>query len=88
MRSDLSILVDETTTCAELIEEIRKGSALVVDVAVFDLYQGEHVPKGKRSLAMSVLFQSRERTLRDEEVDKVFSSIFQKLVKKFGIQPR
>ena len=88
VRRDLSILVDETTTCAELIEEIRKGSALVVDVAVFDLYQGEHVPKGKRSLAMSVLFQSRERTLRDEEVDKVFSSIFQKLVKKFGIQPR
>jgi len=88
VRRDLSILVGETTTCAELIEEIRQGSALVTDVKVFDLYQGEHVPKGKRSLAMSVLFQSRDRTLRDEEVDRIFNGLFQKLVKKFGIQPR
>ncbi len=88
VRRDLSIVVDETTTCAELIEEIRKGSALVTDVTVFDLYRGEHVPKGKRSLAMSVLFQSRDRTLRDEEVDRIFNGIFQKLVKKFGVQPR
>ena len=88
VRRDLSIVVDETTTCAELIEEIRKGSALVTDVTVFDLYRGEHVPKGKRSLAMSVLFQSRDRTLRDEEVGRIFNGIFQELMKKFGVQPR
>jgi len=88
VRRDLSILVDETTTCAKLIEEMRKDSPLVRNVTVFDLYQGEHVPEGKRSLAMSVLFQSRDRTLRDEEVDRIFNGIFQKLVKKFGVQPR
>jgi len=88
VRRDLSILVDQTTTCAELMEEIRKSSAIVANVTVFDLYQGEHVPEGKRSLAMSVLFRSRERTLRDEEVDRVFNTIFRKLVKKFGVQPR
>jgi len=88
VRRDLSILVDQATTCAGLIEEIRQSSPLVADVTVFDLYQGEHVPEGKRSLAMSVLFQSGERTLRDKEVDKIFNRIFRKLVEKFGIQPR
>ena len=86
VRRDLSILMDQATTCSGLIEEIRQSSPLVTDVTVFDLYQGEHVPEGKRSLAMSVLFQSGERTLRDKEVDKVFNRIFRKLVEKFGIQ--
>ncbi|HUU26204.1 MAG TPA: phenylalanine--tRNA ligase subunit beta [archaeon] len=87
-RRDLSILVDESVPCADLISQIRKASNIVTDVTVFDLYQGDHVPPGKKSLAMSVLFGSPERTLRDEEVDKVFGKIFKTLVKKFGVKPR
>jgi phenylalanyl-tRNA synthetase beta chain len=87
-RRDLSVLVAEKVPCGELIREIKNGSPLVAELVVFDLYQGEHVPAGKKSLAVSILFQSRERTLRDEEVDKVFNGIFKALVKKFGVQPR
>ncbi|MEA1996057.1 MAG: hypothetical protein U9N45_00380, partial [Gemmatimonadota bacterium] len=87
-RRDLSILVDQDIPCADLIKVIKEGSPIVAEVTVFDLYQGEHVPAGKKSLALSVLFQSRERTLRDKEIDKVFTGIFNSLVSRFGVQPR
>ncbi|MBN2288402.1 MAG: phenylalanine--tRNA ligase subunit beta [Candidatus Glassbacteria bacterium] len=88
VRRDLSVLVDLDLPCRELVGEIKAGSEIVAGVSLFDLYQGEHVPPGKKSLAFSVLFRSRERTLRDEEVDEAFSRIFRNLVKKFGVQPR
>ena len=88
IRRDLSILVDLDLPCEELVREIKAGSQIVAGVTLFDLYEGGHVPPGKKSLAFSVLFRSPERTLRDEEVDETFSSIFQTLVKKFGVQPR
>jgi len=87
-RRDLSILVDEEIPCADLVEVMKHGSPLVVEVTVFDLYSGEHVPKGRKSLAFSILFQSRECTLRDEEIEKAFNKILNALVKKFGAKQR
>lgn len=85
---DLSILVDEGLPAAELVAEIKRGSRLVAGVTIFDLYQGEHVPAGKKSLAFSMLFQSTERTLRDEEVDQAFDRILRGLIKKFDVKLR
>jgi len=87
-RRDLAVLVDESVPCAELSAEIQRGSRLVAEVSVFDLYQGQHVPAGKKSLAFSMLFQSVERTLRDEEVDQAFERILRGLIKKFDVKQR
>ncbi|MBW7995020.1 MAG: phenylalanine--tRNA ligase subunit beta [Candidatus Glassbacteria bacterium] len=88
IRRDMSILVDLATPAGELMSEISSTSELVRDVTVFDLYEGEHVPEGMRSLALSVVFQSLERTLVDKEADKLFEEIFGRLVARFGIKPR
>ena len=88
IRRDLSILVDLGIPAADLIGEVERCSALVRDVSVFDLYMGKHVPPGKCSLALSMVFQSDERTLKDNEADKLFDKILQRLVKKFGVQLR
>ena len=87
-RRDISILLGENTSCADLLDQVRRVSPLVAEVAVFDLYQGDRIPPGKISLALSILFQSRERTLRDEEVDRAFEEISRSLIEKFGVQPR
>jgi phenylalanyl-tRNA synthetase beta chain len=87
-RRDMSILVDLKVPAADLIKEIASANKLVKDVSLFDLYMGEHVPEGKCSLALSIVFQSVERTLKDEEADSLFNNIFGRLVKKFGVQPR
>ena len=44
-------------------------------VSVFDLYEGKELPQGKKSLAFSLVFRSRERTLTDDEVNRVFDAI-------------
>ena len=88
IRRDMSLLVGLETACSELVDEIRAGSDLVEDVTVFDLYQGEHVPAGKRSLALSVIFRSRRRTLTDQEAEAAFAGIVERLVKKFSVQKR
>ena len=44
-------------------------------IQVFDVYEGEGVPEGKKSLAVSMRFRSLDRTLKDKEVNKAFDSI-------------
>ena len=87
-RRDISILVDEKIECRALMDVIAGASRLVEDVQLFDLYQGEHVPAGKRSLAFSILFRSSEKTLVDEEVDNAFKDIVAKLEKNYEIKLR
>ncbi|MBM4432530.1 MAG: hypothetical protein FJ025_00825, partial [Chloroflexi bacterium] len=50
----------------------------------FDVYSGEQVPPGKKSLAFKLTFQSPDHTLTDEEADKVQQQILNKLAKEFG----
>lgn len=85
---DLSILVAGEIPAADLVSEIERGSRLVADVTIFDLYQGEPVPAGWKSLAFSIHFRSAERTLRDEEVDQAFNRILNALIKKFDVKLR
>jgi phenylalanyl-tRNA synthetase beta chain len=56
----------------------------VNQVAVFDVYSGEQVPQGKKSLAYSITFQSPTHTLTDEEVNKVQQQILDKLSSELG----
>jgi phenylalanyl-tRNA synthetase beta chain len=56
----------------------------VSEVTLFDVYTGEQVPPGKKSLAYSIVYQSPERTLTDEEVDKLQERMLQRLEKEIG----
>jgi phenylalanyl-tRNA synthetase beta chain len=78
---DLAIVVDETIS-AEQVEEVirRAGGSLLIDVSLFDLYKGEQVAEGKKSLAYSLIYQAPDRTLTDEEV----ASIRAKVIKRLG----
>ena len=65
------------------------GHRFVVErIAVFDLYQGQGLPEGKKSLAFSLAFRAADRTLTDEEVNGVFTKIQDELVKDSGYQIR
>src|SRR5690606_21241186 len=70
VRRDLALVVDETLPAAQLQAEIAAaGKPLVVDVTLFDVYAGEGVPKGRKSLAFRVLLQDTDKTLTDAEVE-------------------
>ncbi|MBM3157771.1 MAG: phenylalanine--tRNA ligase subunit beta, partial [Chloroflexi bacterium] len=80
---DIALIVD-TRIAASKIQDAIKGFPLVEEVTVFDVYSGEQVPEGKKSLAFTIRFQSRERTLTDEEVNVAQQKITERLQRDFG----
>jgi len=80
---DIALLVDEKVTYQQIYLIIRSFS-LVNSVVLFDFYLGEQVPKGKKSLAFRIVYQSPTHTLTDAEVDEVQPQIIDKLQRELG----
>jgi phenylalanyl-tRNA synthetase beta chain len=80
---DMALVVDVSVTNAQ-VQAIMQGFPLVTDVALFDLYSGEQLLVGKKSLAYRITYQSPEHTLTDDEVNKVQKQILDKLSKQLG----
>lgn len=86
---DMALLVDEGIAVERVYRSIRKaGGELLRDVRLFDVYQGAQVPAGKKSVAFSLVYQSTERTLTDEEVSKLHDAIKKTLDQEFGAELR
>jgi phenylalanyl-tRNA synthetase beta chain len=86
---DIAITVDQSVPAAKIRAEIASaGGALIESVAIFDLFVGSPVPEGKKSLAFAVNFRSAEKTLEDEEVDKIHGRIVAHLEKSFNARLR
>ncbi len=86
---DLSIIVDEGVS-AQRVEELiqRGGGGLLHKITLFDVYRGEQVPKGKKSLAYSLTYRHEERTLTDKQVAKVHAKIVNGLERELGAKLR
>ncbi|MEI7752548.1 MAG: hypothetical protein WCJ71_10745, partial [Candidatus Omnitrophota bacterium] len=81
---DLSIVVKDAVKSGDLMGEIRGlGQGLIREVELFDLFRGKRVPEGCKNLAFRVVYQSLERTLVSDEVQKVHEKIAQTLVQKY-----
>ncbi len=80
---DMALVVDSGVTNAQ-VQKIMRGFPLVTEVSLFDLYSGEQLPAGKKSLAYRISYQSPEHTLTDDEVNKVQQQILDKLAKELG----
>ena len=86
---DLAIVVDESAAEGAVKAVIEKnGGKFFQSVTLFDVYTGEHVAEGKKSLAFNLKFQSKDKTLTDEEADAGFQSILQAVEKSFGAELR
>ncbi len=86
---DMALLVDRNITNQQIVDVIEKrGGAYLNSVHLFDVYEGEHVPEGKRSLAYSLTFLDKEATLTDETVNKAFDKVITSLEKEFSVEVR
>jgi phenylalanyl-tRNA synthetase beta chain len=82
---DFAFIVDKDVKAADLIKAAQGADRnLIVNVGVFDLYAGPGVPEGKKSIALNVTLQPREKTLTDAEIDAVASRIVAEAAKKTG----
>jgi phenylalanyl-tRNA synthetase beta chain len=80
---DIAVVIDAETP-SQSVQGIIESSPLVVKVTLFDIYSGNQVPRGKKSLAFRVLYQSPSRTLTDEEVNKAQHGIVSRLSQELG----
>lgn len=86
---DIAILVNSGDTVADVLNVINSaGRELVQDVDLFDIYEGDRMPNGKKNLAFHIIYQSNKKTLTDKEVDKINSKIIRALSAKTGWEVR
>jgi phenylalanyl-tRNA synthetase beta chain len=86
---DLALLVPHALASDAVAGAIvRHGGKLLEDVTLFDVYAGEGIPAGVRSLAFRLRFRAPERTLKDTEVDRAVEALLGKLEEELGVQPR
>ena len=85
VQRDFAFLVDRPVNAADIVKAAMAGErALVTEVGVFDVYEGETIPEGKKSVAISVTLQPREKTLTEAEIDAAAGKIVAEVVKKTG----
>ncbi|MFC3040064.1 phenylalanine--tRNA ligase subunit beta [Virgibacillus xinjiangensis] len=82
---DIAFILDENVFAGDVRKTIEQaGAPLVKRVEIFDVYQGENVPEGKKSIAYSLLYQDPEKTLKDEEVEESYQSIVATVNQQYG----
>ncbi|MFQ5341723.1 MAG: phenylalanine--tRNA ligase subunit beta [Anaerolineae bacterium] len=82
---DIALVVDEDVPAAQVRDAIYEaGGELLRQAELFDVYAGEQIPPGKKSLAYSLTYQAQDRTLTDEEVAKVQARIVRRVGAKLG----
>jgi phenylalanyl-tRNA synthetase beta chain len=86
---DIALLVEEKVNSKDIKDIIIKlGKDILESVELFDLYQGEQVPEGYKSLAYSLIYRRADRTLTDKEVNEVQAKIEEELYNKLGAKIR
>jgi phenylalanyl-tRNA synthetase beta chain len=86
---DIAIIIDENIPIQQVREKIFEiSNKLLRNVQIFDIYQGKGIEKGKKSVALNLIFQDNLRTLKDKEVDDFIEQIVQMLKQQFKAQLR
>lgn len=76
VRRDLSLVLDRHVSYKEIEELVRSTERkLVKDIIVFDVYEGDKIPPGKKAYALGFTLQDEAKTLTDEEIDKTMSKL-------------
>lgn len=89
VRRDIAVLVDELVPFTELLNTVNsEATSLLSNLELFDVYQGEGIEKGKKSLALGLTFQATSSTLKDEEVETIMENVIDGLHNKFGAKLR
>lgn len=89
VKRDLALLVDNAVTLQQIDATVRESERkLLRDVTLFDVYEGDKLPAGKKSYAINITLQDDERTLNDKQIDAVMNKIITNLRQKVGAELR
>ena len=85
IKKDVAFIVDKNLESAVIEKQIKKSAGnLLTNIEVFDVYTGEHVEEGKKSIAYSLTFSDSKKTLTDDEVTAIFNKVIADADKTLG----
>ena len=85
VKRDLAVLLDEGVSYADLrMTAIKQSKKLLKGVSLFDVYRGDKIPAGKKQYALSFTFQDLEKTLTDQDIERVMDNILKAFQNNFG----
>ena len=85
VRRDLALLLDESVNYADLRRSaLRVGKKLLKQVSLFDVYRGDKIAEGKKQYALSFVLQDLEKTLTDNDVERIMSKLLSTFQNEFG----
>lgn len=85
IKRDFAFVMDRDIEASQ-IEKIAKdnGKDLLESFKVFDIYEGDNIEKGKKSLAFSLVFRSKDRTLTDDDISTISENVVKSIEKQLG----
>lgn len=86
---DIALVVTQDTKAKDILDVIRTaGKKLVRSSEIFDIYEGEHIEKGYKSVALRIIYQASDHTLKEEEISAAHNEILSQLEKRIKAQLR
>jgi phenylalanyl-tRNA synthetase beta chain len=72
---DYAFIVSDEIKYADIKKELKKSSALIKDINVFDIYKGENIKEGYLSLAINITIEPKDHTLKEDEINLIDKKI-------------
>lgn len=89
VKRDLALLIDKTISYADLYNSVKKMKLKALQsIQLFDVYEGDKLPNGKKSYAMSFTLQNEEKTLNDKEIDQIMNKLIRNFKENFQAELR
>ena len=89
IRRDIAVVVDDDVSADDLVNAVASSApALIRDVRIFDIYKGDRIEAGRKSVAIGLILQETSRTLTDDDADTVMAAAIAKLEDKFAAELR
>ena len=82
---DFAFVIDDKYSSGEIIDLVKKiNKELIKEVKIFDVYQGENITFGKKSIAFSITLEPKDKTLSEQDIDEVSKNIISTVQNKTG----
>ncbi len=89
VRRDFAVIVDEKISAAAILKNVREtAGAILTDLVLFDVYQGDNLEAGKKSIAFGMTLQDSDRTLQDEDINPIADKVVASLKETFNVTLR